>query len=79
VIWFAHVAACYVLVGFGFQLAAWLQCAEISADKGEPLPSFFCHTTLGFIAAWPIIAVYCYRAEVKKTISKIDFTNLGGK
>jgi hypothetical protein len=72
VIWLAHVVACYVLVGVGFQLAAWLQAAEICADKGEPLPPFICASTFGFIAAWPIIAVYCYRAEVKKTISKID-------
>jgi len=69
----------YLTAGLGFNISAWLQAAEIASDSNEPIPSFFSRSTVIFIFIWWILAIYCYRAEVKKTIPKIDFDELANK
>ena len=65
----------YVFTGFGFSLAAWLQAAEKISDKGGDWSKCWRQFWF-FVLIWPIIALYCYRAEVKKSISKIDINKI---
>ena len=69
----------YLAVGFGFALASYLDLAEMEVNKGNGIPPFFCKTCLLFWLTWPLIARYCWRAEVKKTIAPVDFDKLRGK
>ena len=68
----------YLLVGLGFTLASWLQAAEKEVDAGKNQPAFLSKTFVVFIFVWPVIALYCYRAEVKKSINKVDLSNYHG-
>ena len=66
----------YLAAGLGFSLASWLQSAEQEVEAGKKHSPFFSKTFLLFMAIWPLIALYCYRAEVKKSISEIDWDKL---
>lgn len=68
--------AFYIFTGFGFALASWLQAAELASDAGLDWSECW-RTQIFFIVIWPIIAVYCYRAEVKKSIPKVDISKVG--
>jgi len=70
------VLSAYLLLGVGFSLASWLQSAELEVEAGKKPSPFFSRTFLSFLLAWPAIALYCYRAEVKKSIAKVDFESL---
>lgn len=63
----------YLLVGFGFSLSSWLQAAEREVSKGKDPSPFFGWNLFYFTTLWPLLALYCYRAEVLKTIEKVDF------
>ena len=71
-------AGAYFLMGLGFSLASWLQAAEKEVDTGKNEPPFLSKTFVVFIFVWPVIALYCYRAEVKKSINKVDLSNYHG-
>jgi hypothetical protein len=70
------VAVIYLSAGLGFSIASWLQAAEIASDAHEKLPAFWGKNTVFFMPLWIFVALYCYRAEVKKSIKKIDFEEL---
>ena len=65
----------YVFAGLGFSLAAWLQAAEKISDEGKDWSDCW-KSFWFFVLIWPIIAVYCYRAEVKKSIPKININKI---
>ncbi len=76
---FITVLIGYLSAGFGFALASWLQGAEQQVDAGEAPDRLFQGKITIFILMWPLIALYCYRTEVTRTINKIDFSKLGDK
>ena len=63
----------YLAAGFGFALASWLQAAEKEVNETGKYTSLFCSMFGAFIWVWPFIALYCYRAEVKRTIKPMEF------
>jgi peptidoglycan biosynthesis protein MviN/MurJ (putative lipid II flippase) len=65
------VIGAYLMCGVGFAIAAWLEAAEREVDAGNAPPSFLV-TLVYVVMLWLFIAIYCYRAEVLKTIKKID-------
>lgn len=68
------VLAIYFTMGFGFAIASWLQACEIKVKEGKAPDSFFGTTLLWFIFAWLIVAIYCYRTEVSRTVAPVDFS-----
>lgn len=71
----------YIFSGIGFSLASWLQAAELEVNEGRIPSKFFSRALPWFVLGWPVFAVYCYRAEVSRTIEKVDlskFDNDGG-
>lgn len=69
----AAAIVCHLAIGFGFGLASWLQAAELQVNNNEKIDSLIGGKLITFMIFWPILAIYCYRAEVKKSISKIDW------
>jgi|GEM_PF-2327640 len=65
----------YLFIGFGFALASWLEAASTNVKSKKNVPAFFKVGTI-FILWWPFIAVYCYRAYVKRTVPPIDWDAL---
>ena len=65
----------YFSAGFGFAIASYLQHAEAEVKAKKEVPSFFNGTMIFFIVTWFSVALYCYRAEIKRTIQPIDFSN----
>lgn len=68
------IFAVYVSIGFGFALASWLQAAEIEVNETGVHSAFFSKALLWFVFGWSVFAIYCYRAEVSRTIEKIDLS-----
>tara|TARA_R110000772_G_scaffold99800_1_gene199762 strand:- start:5953 stop:6201 length:249 start_codon:yes stop_codon:yes gene_type:complete len=59
----------YFLIGFGFALASWLQAAKDDVkNKRKPSRFIFSKTFVFFVGGWWLVALYCYRAEVKRDI-----------
>ena len=67
----------YLLIGVGFALSSWLEHAEQEVKKGKK-PTSFIKGSILFVVGWFIVAIYCYRSGVSRTIPKIDFKQ-GGK
>ncbi|WRQ13091.1 hypothetical protein [Vibrio phage vB_VpM-pA2SJ1] len=63
----------YLMIGLGFALASWLQAAEIEVNETGSYTLDW-STALWFTLAWPVIAAYCYRTEVSKTIKPLDLS-----
>jgi len=59
----------YVFTGIGFAIASWLQAAEVEVNETGSYSTFFSSVALWFIFGWPVFALYCYKRDVKKTIS----------
>lgn len=70
---FLFFSALYLATGFGFAVASYLQAAEISVNNKKGIPSLFNRTYVFFILAWWLVAIYCYRTEVSRTVAKQDF------
>lgn len=62
----------YLSAGFGFAFASYLQAAEISVNNKKGIPPLFTGAYLFFVLAWWLVAIYCYRTEVSRTIQKIN-------
>lgn len=59
----------YLSIGFGFALASWLQASEVRVKEGKKPSRFIFSKPFVFISlSWWLVAIYCYRAEVKRTI-----------
>jgi Na+/H+ antiporter NhaC len=71
----------YLLMGFGFSIAAWLEAAEKEVKEGKEPTSFISSimTLIFFMLFWFIIAAYCYKAEVKGSIRPIDYNSFRSK
>lgn len=68
----SFLIAAYLLIGVGFSLATWLRLAEEEMEIECGVISVW-SVAPWVIIAWPIIAVYCYRTEISKTVKPIDF------
>lgn len=73
---FLYVLAAYFLIGVGFSIAAWLEQAEHEVEKGNKPSPYFSKVGMLFLFGWLAFAIYCYRAEVKRTIPKVNFEEL---
>jgi hypothetical protein len=62
----------YLSAGFGFAFASYLQAAEISVNNKKGIPPLFTGAYLFFVLAWWLVAIYCYRTEVSRTIQKTN-------
>ena len=71
-IYFTVFVLIYLSIGFGFALSAWLDAREKRVKKKLPITLNISNWVV-FIMLWWVIAVYCYRAEVKRTIPTIDY------
>lgn len=69
---FIIILIIYLSIGFGFALAAWLEAAEMEVNKKKDIPKFLSKTLIIFVLMWPFIALYCWRAKVKKTIPPME-------
>ena len=63
-------ATAYLSMGLGFSIASWLQAAEIEVNETGGHGSFFSGQLPWFVFLWPIVALFCYKKDVKKTISE---------
>ena len=70
------IACSYLFIGLGFSLSAWLQAAEIQVNENRDFDKFISGKLVLFILMWPFLAAYCYRADVKKTIKKVDWSKV---
>lgn len=68
----------YLAIGFGFALASWLQAQEKRVRNKQTI-TLNLKMWLVFILLWWGVALYCYRAEVKRTIPTIDYFDKGDK
>lgn len=64
----------YLSIGFGFALASWLQAAEIQVKEKKPYDRLLCINTVYFTAFWWLIAIHCYRADIKRSIPDLQYT-----
>ncbi len=69
-----HIIGAYVLIGIGFSIASWLEASEHEVNKGREPLNYFSSIGMSFLFFWLVFAIYCYRAEVKKTIKPIDWS-----
>lgn len=66
-IYFIIFISVYLSIGFGFALASWL--TEQEKRTKNKLPTQLNPVTwVVFILGWLLFAIYCYRAEVKRTV-----------
>lgn len=65
----------YGSAGLGFTISAWLQAAETARMKKTVAPSIWRNPIwfLAFSLGWIFVAIYCYRAEVRRTIPDIEY------
>lgn len=61
----------YLSLGFGFALASWLQAVEVEINEGvTPSRFVFSRPFMFFFLLWWLVAIYCYRSCITKTIPK---------
>lgn len=62
------VVALYLAAGVGFALASWLQAMEIAVNKKTPMGiKDSLMMFLMFTLVWPVMAVICWRCDIKKS------------
>jgi len=57
----------YITLGLGFALSSWLEVQEKNVKAKRPITVDFKMWVI-FTLGWWLIAIYCYRAEIKRTI-----------
>lgn len=63
----------YLAVGIGFSLSAWLEASTSAVEEKRERPKYFSQTGILFTALWPLVAIYCYRVYVSRTMPPIDY------
>ena len=72
-IWLLLSIVVYLSIGMGFALASWLQALEnrlhkqfLRRDYEEEFKTF-----LLFTIGWWVIAIFCYKSEISKSIPTV--------
>ncbi len=68
-----HIMVAYGFIGIGFSIASWLEASEHEVTEGREPHRYFSSIGMSFLFLWPMFAIYCYRAEIKKSIKLIDW------
>lgn len=71
-IYFTIGCCIYLSIGLGFALSSWLQAQEINVKNKQPVTIGFWKCWIHFTLAWWVLAIYCYRVEVSRTVMPVE-------